>query len=334
MNKTFHINEINKEVAILEQCPAFKLLLKMYSKKVERTITPKDFIEDLREFEVFDYFYLETSLEGKLPFTIDQSITPKARKLIEDFKRRYWCQLKNSEVYYTKVRDKIYWERVNDPEMQEKIKADMRKFLVAYHMVKSVFENIEREWIIPWQEKPERYFNHLTWTMNIVLNELPWATIESVIIALLHDSIEDIKWINEETLKSIFWEYIAKWVKSLSKQDLEEFYLSKCDLERLETATKDERDKIMSEAKLKRQEHYFWHLDSLDDVVLTVKFADRIHNLRTLEWKSKKQILKKITETEKYFIPVAKKRNMAAYVLIMKELEKLRSFLWMKHSEK
>ena len=327
MKNRAHIKSIPEEIIILEQCPAFKLLLRMFSKKVWKIVKPEDFLDDLFLLEDFDSFFRTEAIKNNLPIVVENELTPKINELIVDFKRRYWYIIRKPDDYYVKIRNKLYWSKKRTPDEEEAIKKDMRKFLAAYHIVKRVFEETHREWIKPWEEKPERYFNHLTWTMDIVLNELPNPNIDTVIISLLHDCIEDVEWMDYKTLKSIFWEYIAKWVESLSKKDLEEYYLSKFEIERLNQYEKNKRDDLKKEliksAKEKRQDHYFWHLDELDDNILNVKFADRIHNLRTLDSLSQEKIVKKIRETEKYFLPVAKKRNPTAYKILKAEINDL-----------
>jgi len=77
-----------------------------------------------------------------------------------------------------------------------------------------------------------------------------------------------------------------------------------------------------------RNEDYFGHLDDLNDDYLTVKFADRIDNLRDMKHLSREEIEKKVAETEKYFLHVAEKRNPTAYALITKEINDLKMFLY------
>lgn len=72
-----------------------------------------------------------------------------------------------------------------------------------------------------------------------------------------------------------------------------------------------------------RDEDYFWNMDSLDTDTLNVKFADRIHNLRTIYSLWKDDIKRKVRETKKYFLKVAKKRNSKAYYIILEELRKI-----------
>lgn len=347
------ITSVPDDVIILEQCEAFKLIMKLYSMKVWSTIKPSDFLNDLFLLENFDEFVRNEMLTNSLPVLITPEAMPRVSNLVGDFKKRYGYIVTSSDKYYVEIRNKLFWEKVSDPKMEDSIKKDMRTFLVAYHLVKKLFEEVNREGIKEWEEKPERYFNHLTGTMNIVLNELPNPNINTVVMAMLHDSIEDIELIDQKVVTSIFWEYLSKWVYSLSKKDLEAYYLSPYEVERLQTMDKeikklasewddlgnktendrrikelkDMRKIIVEKAKLERQDHYFWHLDELDDNYLTVKFADRIHNLRTLDGMWIESIVKKIKETEKYFLPVAEKRNEVALELMLIEIRKLKKFL-------
>ena len=93
------------------------------------------------------------------------------------------------------------------------------------------------------------------------------------------------------------------------------------------TNEKHIKNSLEKEAKDRRNKHYFGHLDKLDDDVLDVKFADRIHNLRDIRGITKEKALRKIEETERYFLEVAKKRDPTAYRLIMIEIDKLKALL-------
>lgn len=327
MKKIASITEIPDNIILLEQCPAFNLLLRFYSKEIWRIIEPKDFLDDLSLLESFDEFFREKALSWNLSIKVDEKLIPRVSELIFDFKLRYWYIVKWSDKIYVKVRKTLYWCDKKTEEQEQQIKKDMRKFLAAYHMMKSVFENVNREGILPWETKPERYFNHLKWTMKIVLEELPNPNINTVVIALLHDSIEDIEWINLKTLESIFWSFIASWVHKLSKKDLNEYYLSEYERKIFDNLSEELQQIIIDKAKVDRQDDYFWHLPELWDDYLTVKFADRIHNLRTMNSMSKKQIEKKIFETEKYFLPVAITRNKIAYDLMLIEINKLKNLI-------
>jgi hypothetical protein len=102
--------------------------------------------------------------------------------------------------------------------------------------------------------------------------------------------------------------------------------------------------------KNERNNDYFFHMQSFDSMfghvksialknrinlseeelkeitknTLDVKFADRIHNLKT-QWNPDniKKVLRKIKETKKYILPIAKETNPEAYKLLCEEIEKL-----------
>ncbi|MBU0626944.1 hypothetical protein KKG31_00060 [Patescibacteria group bacterium] len=69
----------------------------------------------------------------------------------------------------------------------------------------------------------DKYFTHLKSVMEIVLRELPGANINRVVIALLHDVVEDIPGYSFETLFTIYGDYIANGVDSLSKKDWHDY---------------------------------------------------------------------------------------------------------------
>lgn len=168
--------------------------------------------------------------------------------------------------------------------------------------------------------------------MEILLREIPNPNLNKIIIALLHDVQEDIPEY-EDVVRRIYWEYIADWVNALSKKSWK-LYLNKSEIKELEECTDDEcRKKIEGEAKERRNEDYFWHLDSLNDDYLDVKFADRLHNLRDMNWVTREKAIRKVRETERYFLDIAKNRNPKAYELMTIEIKRLKKkfeFNWEK----
>jgi hypothetical protein len=81
---------------------------------------------------------------------------------------------------------------------------------------------------------------------------------------------------------------------------------------------------FVEKTKERRNQDYFGHLDELNDDYLDVKLADRIHNLRDMDARNKEKILRKIEETEKYFMEVAKKRKPKAYKILCEEIARLK----------
>ena len=230
-------------------------------------------------------------------------------------------------ILYRKVYETIYqqnWIELSD------IKKEMQKLNTAYELVKLIFQEKYRDW---W----ERYFIHLKETAYIVLNELPNPNLKKIVIAILHDIIEDSS-IDKNILSKIFWYEIANSVHNISKKNIEEYlfhldkeeifeYLSLEENNNLNSTQLKKFNEIKNKIKIIRNNDYFWNLDNLDDDTLDVKFSDRIHNLRTIYPWSIEEIEKKLNETKKYFLHIAKIRNPKAYELLSIEIWKLHKYI-------
>ncbi len=183
------------------------------------------------------------------------------------------------------VKEKIFWNL--NKENIEEFKSFVREFSSLYYLMKQKFSEEKRDW---W----ERYFEHLR---EVVINvlDLPNPNLKKVLIAIAHDAIEDtnktFEWLNED-----YWVEVALWVEAISKEHWEKYIDTSLEWEKQE-----------KEAKSKRNEVYFWYLESFDTFknhisslalsrwielteeklieitknALDVKFADRIHNLST-----------------------------------------------------
>lgn len=344
------IREILQETENLEDSKWFKELFKKFNEFVrlnhETFIRLKNMFykSDLDNFEFseiissnillryFENFIHDLAIMWKL--VIEKDSLPKYLELKQDFEKRYQYILawSNNIKYYDEIVSRIYipmWKSKIDQD----VISDMQLFNSAYHLMKYAFANKTRKQKLT-NEEAIRYFEHLKWTMEIVLREIPNPNIKKVIIALLHDSKEDL-WLTLIDISTLFGEDIAHWVEHLSKLNIEEFMdiWMISDIQELErtglikgflTELKD----IKTQSKALRNFHYFWHMQYIqDDDILDVKFADRIHNLRTLYWLPEKEITQKIQETERYFLDVARERNPVAYEIIVKELNKLRKYI-------
>lgn len=218
------------------------------------------------------------------------------------------------------VKEKIFWNELNNENIED-FKQFVREFTSIYYLMKAKFSEKERT---TW----ERYFEHLREVVNNVLT-LPNPNIEKVLIAIAHDSIEDtnktFEWLAED-----YWYEVALAVEAISKKPWQ-YYIDE------NIVDENERKK---DAKEKRNSEYFWHLISFESMkkhinstakekwieltedelititynALDVKFADRIHNLST-QWDPNdlKQVRKKVDETKKYFLWIAKETNKIAY---------------------
>lgn len=218
------------------------------------------------------------------------------------------------------VKEKIFWNDLNDGNIDE-FKGFVRKFTSLYYLMKDKFSEVERS---SW----ERYFEHLREVVNNVL-ALPNPNVTKVLIAIAHDSIEDtnktFEWLSED-----YGHGVALAVQAISKEpwkNYQDFHI-------------ENSEERVKKAKKKRNEVYFWHLESLDTFThhiadlakqkwieltqeeltqitknaLDVKFADRIHNLVT-QWDPNdlEQVRKKVDETKKYFLEIAHETNKEAY---------------------
>lgn len=232
-----------------------------------------------------------------------------------------------------KAKEKIFWWELNSENINE-FKDFVRKFYSLYYLMKDKFSE---EYRSTW----ERYFEHLRKVVDNVL-DLPNPNIEKVLIAIAHDSIEDTnktyEWLAEDYLYRI-----ALAVQAISKNPWNLY------IEKVDKSITDEKN-IRKKAIDLRNEDYFWHLESFDNMLehirelalskniilsqdelkeitlnaLDVKFADRIHNLST-QWdpEDSETVRRKVDETKKYFLEIAKEVNIDAYNKLQSEILKL-----------
>lgn len=151
----------------------------------------------------------------------------------------------------------------------------------AYWLAKQVHRNQRRD-------EGERYFDHCRSVAQILL-DYPPASADEVIVALLHDCVED-GFIPEGLLKKMFGKKVADGVDILSK----------CSV-MFDEAT----GRVIK--KKKPLDRYFLYIAHADRMVCRVKCADRIHNLSTMDgaaWPDERRT-RYIAETQTYMIPIA-----------------------------
>lgn len=193
-----------------------------------------------------------------------------------------------------------FWDKIS--------KNDIKALDSVFDYIKKLPEKVKN----PIRKNWEHYLVHLIETTRILLDISSGLTLEQIVIALLHDAIEDVEEVGINELTRLFWHKIASSVEKLSKKDISKEWFS------------DEEYKLL---KRKRDIEYLESLKDLDDFELDVKFADRIHNLRTLIWLPIEAIELCIEDTVKYFLPLAKLRNKKAYNLLISQLFTLRVYL-------
>jgi hypothetical protein len=337
------IENIPLGVFNIEDTDVFKTLLKLFIRQKKKedpnySHKEKDIFSNVEMFRWFEEFCSFQSIFKKLTINSENAILDRSRfdAMIDDFKIRFSYHVRMSTKYYDEIIEKL-WLNKHDIKTRKL----MLKFNTAYNMMKQVFSWIEREGKNEYWDS-ERSFEHLKWTMEIILRELPNPNINKIIIALLHDVVEDIPWVTYEMLKKLFSPEIADWVMELTKKDWREFLSIEEQKElkiieqwkneeklRIEKNTNKRYSELINLWKDRRNEIYFWNLENLEEDILYVKFADRINNLRTLKWLSAEKIVRKIMETKKYFLDVAineKERTnwkCKAYDLMVAEIDKL-----------
>lgn len=174
-------------------------------------------------------------------------------------------------------------------------KKDQEKVRWAYKYAEIITkDSFRKSW--------EPTFCHFFRTAKILVNELWEKDSLKVVLALIHDIKEDT-WTLDSTISLMFWENALYKLKVLSKND----------------------DNLSWANKKELVEQYFNRLLKCKDKdVILVKLADRIDNLRTMNVFRPEKIKRKILETEKYLLPLAKEYSPKAYKLMLSEIAKLK----------
>lgn len=168
--------------------------------------------------------------------------------------------------------------------------ADLQMLIKAYRFSESAHEG-------QYRNSGEKYFIHPE-KVALILAELNMDT-PTIIAGLLHDVIEDTN-ISYDGIKEEFGEEIAELIDGVTK------------LKKLQYKTKQEnqaenlRKMVLAMAK--------------DIRVIIVKLADRLHNMRTLEYMTDEKKKEKALETLEIYAPLAHRLGMFR---IKSELEDL-----------
>lgn len=133
----------------------------------------------------------------------------------------------------------------------------------------------------------------------LILSDLGFD--ENVICAaLLHDVVEDCNYELEDITRN-FNRKIAEMVDCVSAIDKEKFVFDKEDL----FESEDFKKASIEEQSFKK----LIAIGKKNPLGFCIKFADRLHNLRTIEIFDYSKQLEKVKETEKWIIPIAKILN-------------------------
>lgn len=177
----------------------------------------------------------------------------------------------------------------------------------------------------------ERYFEHIKGVVDIVVEEFPnTMSVEMILTAFLHDVAEDTPF-SVDMIRTVFGDTVADGVDALTKKEYPD-YMNIQEREIFDNMDQEAQENYIRENKprLKKQKAdvYFSNLTNQRDEVLYCKYADRLHNLRSLPPHEHDKIQDQIQETVQYIFPIAYQRNHTdALDLLQKEIIRLSKHL-------
>ncbi|MFZ2152736.1 MAG: HD domain-containing protein [Microgenomates group bacterium] len=156
----------------------------------------------------------------------------------------------------------MYPDRVSKGDKVGEILFESEKLTAAYNLASKSHEGQKRH-------SGEPYFNHCVAVLKILEQEWGIQDENTLAAGILHDAVEDSS-ITIEQVREEFGDEVAEIVEGVTK---------------LETGTDQQ-----TLAKVLKKTH-------LNPKVAIVKLADRLHNMRTLEFMSPEKQIEKSTET-------------------------------------
>lgn len=159
--------------------------------------------------------------------------------------------------------------------------ARYKDIMRAYHVAKEAFHD-------KYRAGGDLYFEHLRAVALIMIEHLRVFDHDLIITCLLHDIVEDVDGWTYDRIGKEFNDTVSGYVWWISKPDEAEF------------GSKTDRDR-----------HYHHQLlFRAPRKVMLVKLPDRLHNLLTMWDVSEDKRLRKITETEDFYLPIAVRENI------------------------
>ena len=169
--------------------------------------------------------------------------------------------------------------------------ADIGVVAKAYNYAEMAHSNAQRRY------SGERYFVH-PYNVALILADLH-VDVQTIAAGLLHDVVEDTG-ITKDDIKREFGDEIASMVDGVTKLSKVKYH------NREERQAESLRKMIIAMSK--------------DIRVVIIKLADRLHNIRTLQYMPKDKQYQKAMETIEIYAPIANRLGMAS---IKWELEDL-----------
>lgn len=173
-----------------------------------------------------------------------------------------------------------------------RIERKFSRFDLRYKLIERAYDDAERAFKGKLRESGERYFNHIVSVAIIVLDYLRVADHEIIIAALLHDIVEDTDWTLEEIAR-IYGERVTVLVDYLTKPKASKF-----------GGNKEIRDKVYHERFRFAPREFF-----------LIKLPDRLHNLLTLWDSDEEKRVRKVRETELYYLLYAEEHGILIHEL-------------------
>ncbi len=345
--REWHLSESEK----LEDSPFFKQIaeyyISAYSTLYDEKINRTTLLENHKITEDFYHYILTQSFRGSI--VIPPESQTQRYYLLTDFQTRYikninvpvYQENHEEELEYQSIwaeglpqdtESQVYTKIFNKTpgaELEYKEKEQLNKVKTAYSLMKRTFQDQKRKELITGTKFNKNSFSHIEGVMNIVLSwKYGKPTIDRLLIALLHDAIEDIDWFSKEHIATIFnWDaHVADCVEQITKKPRQSFLSEReKDILSVTDKSKETYKTIKKWAKEKRNKEYFSRFlkQWIQKDVIFVKICDRIHNMTFMDDCSTSHKLRKAEETEKHFLNVDKFRDEENLQEAKKELEKL-----------
>ncbi len=345
----------------LENSYVFKVLLEHFNKAYSINLTSEELLYSRSSFHAFMNFIDRCILKRDL--IIEEQCEDAYLLAVEKLTNKYMQNLRSLEKYYDEIIRTVYRPQWLS-KMNEEVRDEMYLFEQAYSLMKVWFKKEKRDsWeryfehlkgvmeIILREFEDPNLNKILIALLHDVQEDIPeYAdTIRNFYGDYIADGVNELskkdrKLYLDTEEKEICWPFIDEEEKLLDEvratlikkqsekaftapQKISKSVLIKSMSEAQLTQYKIIEKKIKpfaEKAKERRNEDYFGHLDQLNDDYLEVKLADRLHNLRDMSGVTKEKAIRKIAETEKYFLAVTEKRKPEIHKLLMIEIDRLK----------
>lgn len=341
--------------------PVFEILIDKFNEIYDKKYSFDQILYSKSRFRAFYDFVFSLTLSWKLKIK-EWNLNNFMLKL-EELQDEYSQNARSIDKYYDEIVETIYYPQWLTKK-SEKVKQAMYYFEQAYSLMKLVFEKEERDsgeryfehlkWVmeIILRDLDNPNLNKiLIALLHDIQEDMPeYADSVRIIYGdYIADGVNSLSkrprenYLTSEELngcwcylqeKKAMFDIVAKRIikkypdKSfISEKKIKEkeliLYMTEEELQKYRLI-EDILKPFVEKTKERRNQDYFGHLDELNDDYLDVKLADRIHNLRDMDARNKEKILRKIEETEKYFMEVAKRRNPKAYKILCEEIARLK----------